>query len=78
MHLPREVARLFDAIIYRPWGFCREMRGWNPSVDLYETEDAFILEADLPGVKANDVEIEIENSDLVLRGCRTLEKGESL
>ena len=49
MHLSREVERLFDEMIHRPWGFCREIRGWNPPVDLYETDEAFILEADLPG-----------------------------
>jgi HSP20 family molecular chaperone IbpA len=74
MHLPREVERLFDEIIHRPWGSCREIRGWNPSVDLYETADAFILEADLPGVNSDDVKIEIENSDLVLQGRRSLEE----
>jgi HSP20 family molecular chaperone IbpA len=74
MHLPREVERLFDEIIHRPWGFCREIRGWNPSVDLYETDDAFILEADLPGVKSEDVKVEIDNNELVLQGRRLLEK----
>lgn len=74
MHLSREVERLFDELIHRPWGFCREIRGWNPSVDLYETPDAFILEADLPGVKPDDVTVAIENHELVLRGSRSLEK----
>ena len=74
MHLPREVERLFAEIIHRPWGFCREIRGWNPSVDLYETDDAFILEADLPGVKSEDVKVEIDNHELVLQGWRVLEK----
>ncbi len=77
MRLPQEVERLFDEMIHRPWGFCREVRGWNPSVDLYETADAFILEADLPGVKAGDVKVEIQNSDLVLKGWRTIEKSQS-
>lgn len=77
MHLPREVERLFDEMIHRPWGFCREIRGWNPSIDVYETEDAFVLEADLPGVKAEDVKVESENGDLVLRGWRTIEKSQS-
>jgi HSP20 family protein len=77
MHLPREVERLFDEIIHRPWGVCREVRGWNPSVDLYETDAAFILEADLPGVKAEDVKVEVENSDLVLQGVRSLETTET-
>ena len=77
MHLPREVERLFDEIIHRPWGFCREIRGWNPSVDLYETEAAFVLEADLPGVKAEDVKVDVENHDLVLQGLRSLETTET-
>jgi len=69
-----EVGRLFDEMIHRPWGFRREIRGWNPSVDLYENGDYFLLEADLPGVKLDDVKVEIENGDLVLRGWRALEK----
>jgi len=74
MHLSREVERLFEEMIHRPWGFCREIRGWNPSVDLCETTDAFILEADLPGVKAADIKVEVQNGDLVLQGWRSLEK----
>ena len=77
MHLPREVERLFDEMIHRPWGFCRDIRGWNPSVDVYEIEDFFILEADLPGVKAEDVKVEAENGDLVLQGWRTIETSQS-
>jgi HSP20 family molecular chaperone IbpA len=74
MHLSREVERLFEEMIHRPWGFCREIRGWNPSVDLYETTDAFVLEADLPGVKSEDVKVEVQNSDLILQGWRSLDK----
>lgn len=77
MRLSQEVERLFDEMIHRPWGFCREIRGWNPSVDLYETADAFVLEADLPGVKAEDFKVEVQNGDLVLQGWRTLEKSHS-
>jgi HSP20 family protein len=68
---------MFDEMIHRPWGFCRDIRGWNPSVDLYETEEAFILEADLPGVKPEDAKVEIENGELVLEGWRSLEKSQS-
>jgi len=74
MHLPHEVERLFDEIIHRPWGFCRDIRGWNPSVDLYETAEAYVLEADLPGVNRDDVKVEIDDNDLVLQGWRSLEK----
>lgn len=73
MHLAQEVERLFEEIIHRPWGVCREPRGWNPSVDLYETVASFILEADLPGVRAQDVKVEFENQDLILQGFRSLQ-----
>jgi HSP20 family protein len=77
MHLSREVERLFDELIHRPWGFCREIRGWNPSIDVYETADAFVLEADLPGVKLEDVKVAAENGDLVVSGWRAIEKRQS-
>jgi HSP20 family protein len=75
LQVSQEMERLFEDIIDRPWGICREIRAWQPSLDLYETEDAFILEADLPGVKQEDVKIEIENNHLVLRGSRCVESG---
>ena len=78
IHVSSEVERLFDEMIHRPWGFCREIRGWNPSIDVYETADAFVLEADLPGVKREDVKVEAENGDLVLQGWRTIEKSETV
>jgi HSP20 family protein len=73
--LSREVDRLFDELIYRPWGFGRSARGeeWIPQLDLYETDTAFVLEADLPGVKEEDVSVEVENHELVLHGKRTCE-----
>lgn len=74
IHVSSEVERLFDEMIHRPWGTCREIRGWNPSVDLYENGNFFLLEADLPGVKLEDVTVEVENGDLILRGCRALEQ----
>ena len=77
IHVSNEIERLFDEMIHRPWGFCREIRGWNPSVDLFENTDVFILEADLPGVKLDDVKVEIEDGDLVLRGWRVLEQSHS-
>ena len=72
VHTSPEVENLFEKIIQRPWSFCREARGWEPSIDLYEGEDCFLLEADLPGVKREDVQVEISDGDLVLRGSRVI------
>jgi HSP20 family protein len=74
IRLSHEVERLFDEIIQRPWGGAREARGWNPSVDLYETPDAFVLEVDLPGVNGENVKVEVQNGDLVLQGQRFIDQ----
>ncbi len=51
------------------------MRGaWNPSVDIFENQNQVVLEAELPGMKSEDVEISIENNVLTLRGERSFEK----
>jgi HSP20 family protein len=73
VRLSDEVGRLFDEIIHRPWSFVSELRPWNPSIDLYETADAFILEADLPGVDSKDVKVEVEGNVLILQGKRSIQ-----
>ena len=74
LQLSQEVDRLFDEIIHRPWGVTRGVQGWNPSIDLYETPEAFILEADLPGAKMEDIKVEVQGNDLSLQGERSFEK----
>jgi len=42
--------------------------GWTPAVDVEETEDAFVVEAELPGVKREDVNVELNDNQLVVHG----------
>jgi HSP20 family protein len=51
------------------------MRGaWNPSVDIFENKDQLVLEAELPGMNPEDVNISIENNILTIHGERKFEK----
>jgi HSP20 family protein len=45
-------------------------RLWNPAADVYRTRDGWIVKLDLAGVRADDLEIEVSNSYLRVRGCR--------
>ncbi|MFN0087136.1 MAG: Hsp20/alpha crystallin family protein [Blastocatellia bacterium] len=48
---------------------------WSPQVDIFEDENSIVLEADLPGIKAGDFKLSIENFKLTLSGERRFEKG---
>ena len=41
---------------------------WVPAVDIEETEDSWILEAELPGVKSDDVDIEAHDNEIQITG----------
>ncbi|HEY0457531.1 MAG TPA: Hsp20/alpha crystallin family protein [Pyrinomonadaceae bacterium] len=71
--LQDEVNRLFAS------SFSRDdndlMRGaWSPQVDIFENRNEIVLEADLAGMKPEDVNISIENNVLTIHGERKFEK----
>lgn len=43
---------------------------WSPAVDLYETEDDYVLRAEVPGVERADLDLEVEGRRLTLTGRR--------
>jgi len=47
---------------------------WQPLVDVTEIKDAFVVKAEIPGVKAEDIDISVEGDTLSLKGERKLEK----
>jgi HSP20 family protein len=50
---------------------------WNPTVDVHEEQDKFVVRADLPGVEPKDISITAENRVLTLRGERHFERSEN-
>jgi HSP20 family protein len=45
-----------------------ELAAWTPPVNIEETDDAYIVEAELPGVDRKDVDIEIDRNELSITG----------
>lgn len=52
------------------WRTPRYGMAWAPSIDLYEKEDAFIIRAELPGVKLEDVDVSMTGDTLTIKGER--------
>lgn len=46
---------------------------WSPVSDVFETDDTIVITAELPGVKDDDVDIEIQDGMLTVKGERKLE-----
>ncbi|EGV50945.1 Hsp20/alpha crystallin family protein [Candidatus Endoriftia persephone] len=49
---------------------------WQPSVDILEQQERFVLSMDLPGVDPNTLEIQVEKGILTVSGERSLRKVE--
>lgn len=47
---------------------------WTPSVDVYESDEGIVVEMDLPGVRKEDVAVEIKENILDIRGERSADK----
>ena len=47
---------------------------WHPAVDVYETEDSYVLKADLPGVSKEDIKIDVNNNALTIKGEKKFEE----
>jgi HSP20 family protein len=52
------------------------MAEWAPAVDVQETDSEYLIKADLPEVKKEDVRVELQDGMLCLRGERKQEKEE--
>ncbi len=46
---------------------------WAPAVDIQETKDSFLVKAELPGMKQEDIQITIVDNTLTLKGERRQE-----
>jgi HSP20 family protein len=77
-NLSQRMERLFDEMVGRGlWRTSEErpLRGaWVPAVNIAERQDAMVIVADLPGLKAEDVDVTVEDGTLSIRGERRLEE----
>ncbi len=46
---------------------------WAPAVDIKEEPDKFVIEADIPGVKPDEIEVSMEEGVLTIKGEKKTE-----
>jgi HSP20 family protein len=72
--LQNEMNRLFNTVFDAPTpANGGTLRRWMPPMDLVETDEHFVLRADLPGLAEEDVTIEVEDRVLTISGERKAE-----
>jgi HSP20 family protein len=67
-----EISRLQDQLS-RQWHGEGRTAAFAPAVDIYEDDGSIMVQAELPGIKAEDLKINVENNVLTLSGERKLE-----
>jgi HSP20 family protein len=50
------------------------LRIWSPRVDVYETKEALVIDAELPGMAKSDIKMKVKDGFLELSGERKIEK----
>ena len=70
-HMDRLFGGLFNGT---PTGTGVVDGAWAPAVDVYENKDSFVVKAELPGMKQEDIQITLVDSTLTLKGERRREK----
>ena len=65
---------MFDSFLNEPNGELAQLA--NVSMDVAETEQAFEVKVDLPGINPDEVDIQIDNNTLTIRGQRSEEREE--
>jgi HSP20 family protein len=75
--LQEKMCRLFDDhVSHGPSPREPVSSHWSPPVDIYETSDEFVLVAEIPGVSQEDIDLELSDDLLVLRGERPTVTGD--
>ena len=72
-----EVDQLLKTVFddsFGTWGHNRASRASSPHMNVYENEDAFYVEAAMPGLNMNDIEITTHKQVLTIRGERKPEE----
>jgi len=50
-----------------------EQMAWAPTIDIFEKDDKFVVKAEIPGMKEEDIHVSVEGDMLTIRGEKKTE-----
>jgi HSP20 family protein len=69
--MQNEFNRLLDQVfIGLDTRVCLRGQTWSPQVDIYETQEAFIIITEMTGLKPDEIEIVVDRNHIKISGCR--------
>ena len=74
-----DIEQRFDELFNRPslprlWRRLPvEEIGWAPAIEVFEREDKFVVKAELPGMKEEDIDVSVVGDTLTIKGERRAE-----
>ena len=70
------IGRIFgNSYVPESWlGDGESQMNWNPAVDVYDNDNSFIIQVELPGLEKKDIEIDVKDGVLTLKGERSSDK----
>jgi len=74
--LQGRMGRLFEEALGRPTERDLGAQGWAPAVNIYEDENQIEVTAELPGLEEKDINVNIENNVLTIKGEKKIEREE--
>ena len=71
-----QIDRLFDSFFGRVPSLTERESAWVPAINLEETEDSYVVQAELPGLKKNEIKVAITEDSITISGERKIAKEE--
>jgi len=68
-----ELDRFFESPLTDVMGTSNLLGGWTPAMDVFEEKDNFVVKAEVPGMKKEDIEVSLHEGNLTISGERKSE-----
>ena len=74
MNVFDDMDNMIHSFFNTDWNFpVRDTRNWSPDIDVKETDNSFVLSADIPGLTKKDIMVNIGHGKLSISGERSYE-----